>query len=152
MRLVEPAGPAASPLPKVMGVERPKMADLLPDCERCLSDLRGSSPVETRFGHRFHHRADVKSGNRRGERLPDGIDVLGTIEKVSIGFTGAPSPGSGAGYRLSRWLLADVAGEHRSAASLTDLERVRDPGLPPGHGTGGAGLRTGARCAAAGRS
>ena len=61
--------------------------------------------------------------------------AIGTIEKVSLGFAGAPLAGLGAGYQFNRWFRADVTGEYRSAATFTGLERYRDASLPLGYGT-----------------
>lgn len=80
-------------------------------------------------------RGDLGFSNQSVDRLSNSLDALGTIEKVNLGFAGAPLAGVGVGYRFNRWFRADVTGEYRAAASFTGLERYRDDSLPLGYGT-----------------
>ncbi|GJD94475.1 outer membrane protein [Methylobacterium iners] len=98
-------------------------------------ELRGPLPPEIDVGTGFYLRADVGFSNQGVERLSNSLDALGTIEKVDLGFAGAPFAGLGVGYQFSRWFRADVTGEYRSAATFTGLERYRDASLPLGYGT-----------------
>lgn len=97
-------------------------------------DLRGSLTSEVEVSG-FYLRGDIGFSNQSVERLSNSLDALGTIEKVNLGFAGAPLAGVGVGYRFNRWFRADVTGEYRSAATFTGLERYRDASLPLGYGT-----------------
>jgi opacity protein-like surface antigen len=107
-------------------------ADLLPSAP--LPELRGSLTPDVEVSG-FYLRGDIGFSNQSVERLSNSLDALGTIEKVNLGFAGAPLAGIGAGYRLNQWFRADVTGEYRSAAAFTGLERYRDASLPLGYGT-----------------
>lgn len=119
------------------GIAAPAIAaDLLPAHLSPGTELRGSlsSSLDTEFSG-FYLRGDIGFSNQKVERLSNSLDALGTIEKVNLGFAGAPLAGIGAGYQVNRWFRADVTGEYRSAASFTGLERYRDATLPLGYGT-----------------
>ena len=107
-------------------------ADLLPAAP--LPELRGTVTPDIEVSG-FYLRGDIGFSNQSVERLSNSLDALGTIEKVSLGFAGAPLAGLGAGYQFNRWFRADVTGEYRSAATFTGLERYRDASLPLGYGT-----------------
>ncbi|MDE4915998.1 outer membrane beta-barrel protein [Methylobacterium sp. 092160098-2] len=99
-------------------------------------ELRGSLAGDgDREAPGFYLRGDIGFSNQAVDRLSNSLDALGTIEKVNLGFAGAPLAGMGLGYRFNRWFRADVTGEYRSAASFTGLERYRDESLPLGYGT-----------------
>jgi opacity protein-like surface antigen len=107
-------------------------ADLPPAAP--VPELRGALAPEAEVSG-FYLRGDIGFSNQSVERLSNSLDALGTIEKVNLGFAGAPLAGGGAGYRFGRWFRADVTGEYRSAAAFTGLERYRDASLPLGYGT-----------------
>ena len=90
-------------------------ADLLPSAP--LPELRGSLTPDVEVSG-FYLRSDIGFSNQSVERLSNSLDALGTIEKVNLGFAGAPLAGIGAGYRLNQWFRADVTGEYCSAATL----------------------------------
>ncbi|MBK3405238.1 porin family protein [Methylorubrum populi] len=97
-------------------------------------ELRGTLVADADFGG-FYLRGDIGFSNQSVDRLSNSLDALGTIEKVHLGFAGAPLVAAGAGYQFNRWFRADVTGEYRSAATFTGLERYRDASLPLGYGT-----------------
>lgn len=109
-------------------------ADLRPAPVQYAPELRGSLVSDTEFSG-FYLRGDIGFSNQTVKRLSNSLDALGTIEKIDLGFAGAPLAGIGAGYRFNRWFRGDVTGEYRSAASFTGLERYRDASLPLGYGT-----------------
>ncbi|KIU26617.1 opacity protein [Methylobacterium radiotolerans] len=111
-------------------------ADLQPAHLSSGTELRGTLPagLDAEFSG-FYLRGDIGFSNQRVERLSNSLDALGTIEKINLGFAGAPLAGIGAGYQFNRWFRADVTGEYRSAAAFTGLERYRDATLPLGYGT-----------------
>ncbi|MDN3626862.1 outer membrane protein [Methylobacterium isbiliense] len=109
-----------------------RAADLLPSAPP--PDLRGSLAPDIEVSG-LYLRGDIGFSNQSVERLSNSLDALGTIEKVSLGFAGAPLAGGGVGYRFNRWFRADVTGEYRSAAAFTGLELYRDASLPLGYGT-----------------
>ncbi|WP_053080558.1 outer membrane protein [Methylobacterium variabile] len=107
-------------------------ADLSPTAP--VPELRRTLAPETEAAG-FYLRGDIGFSNQSVERLSNSLDALGTIEKVNLGFAGAPLAGAGVGYRFNPWFRADVTGEYRSAAAFTGLERYRDTSLPLGYGT-----------------
>jgi opacity protein-like surface antigen len=115
-----------------LGSGAARAADLLPSAP--LPELRGSLTPDVEVSG-FYLRGDIGFSNQSVERLSNSLDALGTIEKVNLGFAGAPLAGVGAGYRFNRWFRTDLTGEYRSAATFTGLERYRDASLPLGYGT-----------------
>ncbi|WP_375275536.1 hypothetical protein [Methylorubrum thiocyanatum] len=69
-------------------------ADLPPTAP--LPELRGTLAPEAEVSG-FYLRGDVGFSNQSVERLSNSLDALGTIEKVNLGFAGAPLAGAGAG-------------------------------------------------------
>jgi opacity protein-like surface antigen len=136
MHVVARSGIAGFMLLSALGIAPAWAADLLQPPVAPTPELRGALPpdLDADLGG-FYLRGDIGFSNQTVDRLSNSLDALGTIEKVHLGFAGAPLAGAGVGYRFNSWFRTDVTGEYRSASGFTGLERYRDETLPLGYGT-----------------